>query len=218
MNNVLKLLIPLGLGVVAAAINWMVMTAGTERVEFVTVSKTLDVGEAFDLKSAVKLELPRDFRGLSKSLVPFSERGALSGRAVRRTIEPGDPVFFADTDLGGKWLALQPSEELFPVVMDQVAVDAQLLRIGNEIRFRVPPIAGEDSPPWIGPFRIVAVGSKINNNFSDARVRGGGGGLTIGIAYNEKTNAANLKRLETFCDMQQRGEATMLGVRVVDTR
>lgn len=218
MNYALKLLIPLALGVVAAIVNWMVLSANTQPVLFVTVSQSLEVGDLIELDKCVPLEVPPTFRDLSKTLVPYADRGVLSGRMVRRTIESGDPIFFADTDLGGQWLTLDKSEELYPVELDEVSVDPQLLRIGNEIRFRVPAREGEKDPPWVGPFRIVAVGSKINNNFSEERRSSSGGTLSVGIAYNMERDKDQLSRLEAFCDEQRRGAAQMLGVRIVDTR
>ncbi len=218
MNYAIKLLIPLALGVVAAVVNWMVLSANTQPIVFVTVKKQLGVGDLFDLQLCEELRVPPTFKNLSKSAVRFEDRGVLSGRVVRRVIEPGDPVFFADTDLSGKWLTLDKSEELFPVELDDVAVDDKLLRIGNQIRFRVPVMDGEDSPPWVGPFKIVAVGSKINNNFTEERSSSSGGTLSVGIAYDMERNKDQLTRLETFCDAQRRGEAQMLGVRIVDTR
>jgi hypothetical protein len=219
MNYLIKLLIPLALGIVAAVINWSVLSSGTSPVYYVTVNKALNVGEPFLLEMASPLGLPPQFRDLSKTIVPYRDRGVLSGRIVRRRIEAGDPIFFADTDLGGEWLALDPSEELFPVEIGEVAVDPGLLRIGNRIRFRVPPLSGEDGPQWIGPFRIVAVGSKINNNFSDDKSRSfSSGRLEVGIAYNLQRDGDQLKRLEAFCDQQRRGEAQVLGVRIVAGR
>ena len=218
MNYALKLLIPLALGVVAAIVNWMVLSANTTPVLYVTVNQTLEVGDLIELDKCDMLKVPPSFRDLSKSMVPYADRGVLSGRMVRRHIEPGDPVFFADTDLGGQWLMLDTSEELYPVELDEVTVDPQLLRIGNEIRFRVPATSDETAPPWVGPFRIVAVGSKINNNFSEERRSSSGGTLSIGIAYNLKRDKEQLMRLEAFCDEQRRGTAQMLGVRIVDTR
>jgi len=218
MNYALKLLIPLALGIVAAVVNWMVLSANTQPLVFVTVKTQLAVGDLFDLEMCDELRVPPTFKNLSKSAVRFEDRGVLSGRVVRRAIEPGDPVFFADTDLSGEWLMLDKSEELFPVELDEVAVDQKLLRIGNQIRFRVPAMDGESAPPWVGPFKIVAVGSKINNNFSEERGSSSGGTLSIGIAYNMQRDKDQLTRLEQFCDEQRRGAAQMLGVRIVDTR
>ncbi len=218
MNYALKLLIPLALGVVAAIVNWMVLSANTQPVAYVTVKQPLNEGDPISLDMCVELEVPPTFRDLSKSIVPYRDRGVLSGRIARRTIAPGDPIFFADTDLEGQWLTLKSSEELFPVELDEVAVDPQLLRIGNEIRFRVPALDGEKEPPWVGPFRIVAVGSKVNNNFSEERASSSGGTLSIGIAYNMERDKDQLTRLEAFCDEQRRGAAQMLGVRIVDKR
>ncbi len=218
MNYAIKLLIPLALGVVAAMVNWMVLSANTQPIKFVTVKQRMEVGDLFDLEKCTELEVPPSFNSLSKSAVRYEDRGVLSGRRVRRAIEQNDPVFFADTDLSGKWLTLEKTEELFPVELDDVAVDDKLLRIGNQIRFRVPAMDDEDSPPWVGPFKIVAVGSKINNNFTEERSSSSGGTLSVGIAYDMERNKDQLTRLETFCDAQRRGEAQMLGVRIVDTR
>lgn len=218
MNYAIKLLIPLALGIVAAAVNWMVLSANTEPLEFVTVKEKMEVGDLFDLEKCAVLEVPPSFQHLSRTAVRFVDRGVLSGRKVRRSIEPQDPVFFADTDLSGEWLMLDKTEELFPVELDEVTVDPKLFRIGNQIRFRVPAMEGESAPPWVGPFKIVAVGSKINNNFSEERGSSSGGALSIGIAYDMQQNKEQLTRLEQFCDEQRKGTAQMLGVRIVDTR
>lgn len=218
MNYAIKLLIPLTLGVVAAVVNWMVLSSNTKPIKFVTVKEAMKVGDLFDLEMCAELSVPPSFKSLSSSAVRFEDRGVLSGRRVRRAIEPNDPVFFADTDLSGKWLALENAEELFPVELGDVAVDENLLRIGNRIRFRVTALEGESEPPWVGPFKIVAVGSKINNNFSEERSSASGGSLSIGIAYDMEQNKEQLTRLEAFCDAQGRGEAKILGVRIVDTR
>ncbi len=219
MNYLIKLLIPLALGIVAAVINWSVLSSGTQPVYYVTVKKSLNVGDRFELELASPLGLPPSFRDLSTTIVPYRDRGVLSGRVVRRRIEAGDPIFFADTDLGGEWLTLGPSEELFPVELGKLSVDPALLRIGNQIRFRVPPVSNEEGPQWVGPFRIVAVGSKINNNFSDEKSMSYvAGKLEVGIAYNMERDGEQLKRLEAFCDQQRRGEAEILGVRIVSQR
>ena len=161
MNYALKLLIPLALGAVAAITNWLVLSANTQPVYYVTVKQRLDVNGLIDLNFCEPLAVPPSFRDLSKTMVPYSDRGVLSGRAVRRPIEVGDPIFFADTDLGGKWLALGPDDELFPVELDDVTVDSQLLRIGNQIRFRVPPTQGRQSHHGLVHFELWRLGQRF---------------------------------------------------------
>lgn len=217
MNYTLKLIIPAGLGIAAAAINWTVLSSRTAPVHLVTVTKPVDFNDTISVEMLKPLPLPRQLVNaeLKKSIVTFKDRGLLSGRKARRTIQPGDPIFLADTDLGGVWVGLDPGEELFLVSLDDVSADPELLRIGNLIRFRVPASQkfGEDAPQWLGPFRIVAVGNKVSNLTGKDRFRSGRN-LTVGIAY--KKNSQQVARLEEFCDDQQLGKATMLGIRVVE--
>jgi hypothetical protein len=216
MKYLLRLLIPLGLGAVAALLNLYMVTAQTESVVFLTVDKPMDQNEMFDLTHAKELPLPQKYGELLKSVVPFSDRGIVSGRVARRTIQPGDPVFYADFDLDGQWLSLGPGEELFPIELKDFSVDSKLLRIGNNIHFRVPNESEDEEPLWIGPYRIVAVGGKINNNFDDDK-RSISGTFSIGVAYNKERDALLIKQLESFCDRQVLG-AKILAVRIQDTR
>jgi hypothetical protein len=219
MNYLLKLLIPIGLGILAAFINYAMVTSQTKLETFVTVALPVEAGTPFDLVQVAPLELPQKFGYLSKSIVPFSNRGIISGRVTRRKIEPGDPVFFADFDLGGEWLALESGEELFPLQLQDIVVDPSLLRIGNMIHLRVPSADTKSDPEWIGPFRIVAVGSKINNNFGESNRGGGGTGtISLGLAYNPTRDARQIKQLELFCDRQRTANAKISAVRLQDTR
>jgi len=216
MNYLLKLLIPLGLGAVAAFLNVYMVTAQTESVEFLMVDKEMKEGEMFDLKYAKQLNLPQKYKNALTSVVPYSARGAVSGRKARRSLKANDPVFYADFDLGDKWLSLKEGEELFPIELKNFSVDSSLLRIDNNIYFRVPDESDEEEPIWIGPYRIVAVGGKINNNFDDDK-RNSSGAFSLGIAYNKARDALLIKQLESFCDRQASG-ARILAVRIQDTR
>ena len=50
MNYAIKLLIPLALGIVAAVVNWMVLSANTQPIKFVTVKQRMEPGDLFDLE------------------------------------------------------------------------------------------------------------------------------------------------------------------------
>ena len=222
MSHSMKLLASLALGGAAALINWMVLAGETKPTYFVTVRERIEAGQTFDLAKAEMLPVPSNLvsSNMAASFVPFTERGSLSGRVVKRDIEPGDPVFYADTDLGGKWFDLEPFEELYPVSLEDASADARLMRVGNQIRFRIPsedPAA--QGAEWIGPFRIVAVGSKINNHGGDdSRGMSSGSSLSVSIAYNAKQPSQQIVKLQQFCDLRKQGKATLLGVRIVDNR
>ena len=66
MNYALKLFIPFGLGLVAAVINWMILSTATQEVQYVTVKQQLKFGESFNLEMAEPLPVPARFKDLSR--------------------------------------------------------------------------------------------------------------------------------------------------------
>jgi len=219
MNYLAKLLIPLGLGILAAFVNYLILSSSTAKLDFVTVDKDVPRDSPIDLANLKKLSVPREFEGLRQTMVPWSERGVLSGKRVRRSIKPNDPVFYADTDFEGDWLDLKDGEKLFPVNIGELEFDPTLLRIGNNIQFRVSNYK-EAEPEWIGPYRVVAVGSKLRNDQDGERGSRQSSAQSIGIAYNmaEPRMRDSLTKLESFCDAQRGGKAVMLSVLIEEIK
>lgn len=214
MNYLLKILIPLGLGILAGFVNFMILQKGAAEIDFVTVETVVERGKPIQIDNLKKLSVSDKFSGLVKSMVPWSDRGALSGKLALRKIEEGDPVFFADTDNEGGWLDLKEGEKLFPVNIGDLEFDSTLVKIGNQISFRIS--FDEKSPKWIGPYRVVAVGSRSRNDEDGEGRSRQSNAQSIGIAHNPTD--PKILELEAFCDKQRKGEAQMLGVLLDEPR
>jgi hypothetical protein len=215
MNYLLKILIPLGLGILAAFVNYLILSNSTAKLDFVTVIKDVPRDTPIDVNNLKKLSLPKEFADLGQTMILWSERGVLSGKLALRKIQKGDPVFFADTDTVGDWLDLKDGEKLFPVNIGDLEFDPTLVKIGNYIQFRISSEEGAESK-WIGPYRVVAVGSKSRNDEEGEGRSRQSNAQSIGIAYNmsDPKMRDSLRELEAFCDAQRKGNRTalMLGV------
>lgn len=224
MNYLVKILIPLGLGILAGFVNYLILQKGAAEIHFVTVETAVERGKPIEVDNLKKLSVSDKFSGLVKSMVPWSDRGALSGKLALRKIEEGDPVFFADTDNEGGWLDLKDGEKLFPVNIGDLEFDSTLVKIGNNIQFRIriqkKDSLDEEDPKWIGPYRVVAVGSRSRNDEDGEGRSRQSNAQSIGIAHNmsDPKMRASLAELEAFCDKQRKGEAQMLGVLLDEPR
>jgi len=219
MNYLAKILIPLALGILAAFVNYLILSSSTAKLDFVTVDKEVPRDAPIELINLRKLSVPKEFQGLRQTMVPWNERGVLSGKRVLRPIRPNDPIFFADTDFEGDWLDLKDGEKLFPVNIGELEFDPTLLRIGNYIQFRVSLYKNAE-PEWIGPYRVVAVGSKLRNDQDGPTSSRQSSAQSIGIAYNKENPSMgdSLTKLELFCDAQRAGNAVMLSVLIEEIK
>ena len=215
MNYTVKLLIPTVLGLAAAGVNWVMLSSKAGTVNFIAVTRDVQVGERFQKSDFQTVELPLQFQSLSETAIPYSEIGLLAGQVAQRSLVHGDMLFYRDTTIRGLSIDRRGDEELYFVDISDVAVVPRLLQIGDYISFRVPParIATKADPDWIGPFRIVSVGTSINNDGEVEKEVPS----TVTVAYargNDPVLDQEIDDLERFCDRQSLEEARLLSVRV----
>lgn len=103
MSNLIKLLLALFLGIVAAGANWVWASAKAKPAEFVVAKSQLKVGRSISEDDLVPVPVPGDFEQLKKSLIPYKNRALLFGAKATRNYEPGDVFFQRD---------IQPPAEL----------------------------------------------------------------------------------------------------------
>ncbi len=205
MSYSIKLLVPIGLGLLAAAINWGTLYSGTRPVNFVQVSKPLRVGDIFRGDVLASVALPATYSKLDRTAVLWEDRGILSGQIVQRDLEPGDIVFLRDTSIDGAQLRLREGETAFLVSLHGVNPSPALLRVEHLVRFRIPAVEEHPQPEWVGPFRLVSVGSTLTDGID--RKSGNQSIDQVTIAFPpEATRSPQEKRdcelMQKFCDMQ----------------
>src|SRR5262245_2799656 len=141
MSYTVKILIPLGLGVVAAILNLMVLRGATQPVEFVQVTQDIDFGKPFTSDVLAKLQLPSQFSHLKATAVPYSDMGILIDQPAQRKLVKGDIVFLRDIAVLKDRMELRDDESAFPVSLNGIEVPAVVLQIGKELDFRLKPDA-----------------------------------------------------------------------------
>ena len=186
MKNWIKLLLPVGLGILAGTMHYQVLHAELQPNGYVCVTRTMNPGDRFDDDCLGRIDLPGNCADLSTTLIPWEERAVLSGWRVTRKLEKGDLVFFRDSS--DQRLPLRPNESEIAVrLLEGIIVPANSLRVGAGLLFQVkgsetpkgPPrmVKGEDgawkpiqpaSSTWLGPLRILAIGG---DQLHDGRVR-----------------------------------------------
>ncbi len=218
MNYTIKLLIPMILGLAAAGINWMMLSSKAGTVQFVSATRDIEAGETLNRNDFQSVDLPLQFQSLTETAIPYSEVGLLAGQVAQRSLAHGDLLFYRDTPIEGLFVDRREGEELFFVDVSDVALVPRLMRIGYYIWFRVPAKASKlpTSPEWVGPFRIVSVGSLISND-GEVEKRTP---ATVTVAYKMGAGVEQdrqIRKLEYFCDRQRLEETRLLSVRVRPT-
>jgi hypothetical protein len=190
-----KLLLPVGLGLAAFAINMMGFgsNAGPAPVKLAAAATDIKEGEIVTAKMVDSVSAPGG-SAVAKSAVPYAERGVVViGQAARRKITKGEMLLFDDFRLQSTELqdsALAPGEVEVHLSLENIKCPSNLLQPNAQIGFVVvnrAPVEGlegmlkSNKPPRIlGPFRVVSVGGKTSS--LDRESSHGGQPLTIGVA------------------------------------
>jgi hypothetical protein len=188
MSFLLKLTIPVGLGLAAGAMNYAVVSAQVRPYPYVVVRKHLLPGEVLPAEALDRLEVPGDRERQKRTMVPFEEASTLVGTVCQRELRPGDVVLFQDVTPLEYVPKMGRDERALPVSLAGVTVEPTLLRPGLLVDFVVVPprprdgrIADDKDEPdastaitTVGPFRILSIGRRVENKPTgdDAKQRG----------------------------------------------
>jgi len=217
MTYTLKLLIPIGLGVVAAAINWIAMSSATQPIKYVQASMDLKEGQRFGVDNLAAIELPSTFKNLKDTAIPYEHIGVLYGQRVRRNLKKGDILFWRDSPEGGPRIGLMEDEEIHPVSIENVDCIPSLMRIGDEVSFRFLPMAPGGQAVWVGPFRVVSVGPRLSNEPGETEMFSDPGSMkTISVAIKREGSPNRDEKFDQFeqlCDSMKMGQARLLRIK-----
>lgn len=169
-----KLLIPLALGVAAAALNYMGRSSDVEAVSYVALKKDLKTGEEIKPEHLTNLELPRTMTSLAKSAIPFRDQSVLYGRRVQRSMKKGDLVLWSDVSSGQK--AWEKGELLLHLSLDNIPL-LEDIRVGQKIAFilpkdlegtplkeKAPDAKDKRNYKLVGPFRVHSLGRRFTED------------------------------------------------------
>lgn len=200
MNNVLKLLLPLGLGAVAGGLNFWVMSEMAARpeptiYEYVTVKQDIPIGEPFPEEAIERFESTQEI----PAAIPWDERSILFENVSPRTLKTGDLVLRRDLQTRQS-LALGDDEFGVHFALQGVDYQPEVVRVGKRVEFVVPVSAPATGGPGgnvtshyerVGPFRIVSLGRQLRPS-----VEGTGSGTRVAKTITIAVPKSDKKRLE----------------------
>ena len=96
MNNLTKFGLSIVLGLTAAALNWMWLSAEKTPPAFVGIRQQTEQGEEISKKHLMSVPVPGDEKTLSRSLIPWRDRAILLGSNAARDYVVGDVVLYRD--------------------------------------------------------------------------------------------------------------------------
>ena len=220
MQNTLKLLIPVGFGVAAAILNWIVLSQSTKTEDFLVATADIKENEPFQLgKNVAKTEkgIPRSVsEGLQATAIKFKDKGMIVGRIAKSDIKKGDIILYQYTDIRDNpgLVFLKNTEGNITVPLDgEKMIGAS---IGDFVWFYLPPFKLSANPEAaseriyegkkekVGPFRILAIGNRITNSDDGATTSGVS---TVTIAYDrneqDKTKKSQVSKLRDFLHVKK---------------
>ena len=212
MKNLVKFIVPLLLGIGAAVFNFVVLSNSVKKVSFIKATQEIKIGDEFADKVERLEVLDQHATSLKEAAVRFSDIGLLRGQTATRNLQPGDVVLYRDTGgLVGQIYDFRGDEiAALPVSLDGITTPPRM-NVGDLVQLKIPPKLGDapDATRWIGPFRLLSVGSEISNTAEVGESR------RISIAYDMKNNKRAIDELEAFIDRRYSGEeAKLIGIKL----
>jgi hypothetical protein len=184
MPTWMKLAIPIGLGVLAALLNYMGRSAETAPVSYVRLNQDLDLGVEFKEEFLERVDLPKNLGTLEQSAIPYKDRAVLYQRPNPRKLKKGDILLWRDATPPDPGLALREGEVALHLSLEGLSASLPaIIKIGDEIGFYLPkqvttaspkdkePASSQPSMEYVGPFRVLSIGKRVA---SDTPEKSGG--------------------------------------------
>jgi hypothetical protein len=175
MKNWIRLLIPVGLGGLAFALNAWIMAQRLTPERFVRVTSDVPCGEPLELASLAPVEMFGDLGSMREVLIPWDDRALVIGATLRQSVLAGDPVLRIDVeyeDPGSPFVESVPGigEEELTIPIRELNLTSERLTPGQMVKVIVSPLgqpaaaegSGDEvrlsrSQQILGPFRIIRV-------------------------------------------------------------
>jgi len=171
MNHLMKLALPIGLGLFAGFLNWMTVSSRIKPHDFVKVKDKLRAGEDFTDDNLERFPLQGTAEELSETLIPWKDRAVLYHRPAPRDLAEGDVVFWRDATAPKLKLSAGPGELEFRVGLRDLQAIPKDVRAGQHVSFRMgqkvstssvdrrkPQAYETTAEQTVGPYRVLEVG------------------------------------------------------------
>lgn len=189
MTPWMRMLLPVGFGIVAAAINFFVLRMMNQQTEFVSVKIQLVQGTPFTPANVQSLKVSGDAAKLNKSSDRWNDVHTIYGRLAGCTLDVGELILRQDAE-PVKELKPGPDEDAMVISLGTVEVEPKLLLIGEKIGFLIRAAREVDAEEnseeemseeaavaklkrlkkpdpqdvdikYLGPFRLLSVGDRF---------------------------------------------------------
>ncbi len=211
MTPWMRMLLPVGFGIAAAVINFVVLKQLNQQTEFVSVGGKVPLaqGTPFAPANLTPLPVSGNVAKLNKAWIRWEDRDTIFGRPAGRTLHRGELVLRQDAQ-PVKELKPGPDEDAMVISLGSVEVEPKLLLIGEEIGFLIrqarpepvvelpadKPSPVKIAPPkkpdpldvdikYLGPFRLLSVGDRLSRNVGESKKDNRGDGRTVTIAIKK---------------------------------
>ncbi|MBS0265858.1 MAG: hypothetical protein JSS02_28260 [Planctomycetes bacterium] len=172
MPNTLKLALAAALALLAAYANQTYLKRRLATEQFVVVSSKVLRGQKLTADKLTAVALAGQTADLVRIAIPYRERAAVEDRIAPRDFEPGELLIRPSFETPPKKIPVLPKNELpIFISLQNIPHNTVFLRVGQWVYFGVRQ--GEDrldtTQPIerIGPFRIVAIGRNLDEEFTD---------------------------------------------------
>ena len=185
MKGFTGLLIAAILGLAGAVCNWLYLQRASntlDRVSFIALKPDvqLNIGDAIQEDQLLKIDLPGTAAGNLSTVAPqWSAKAAVIGQRANRIFLGGEIILEMDLAAPAQQQlakTLQANEVAFWVPIDPRSVVAEQINPGDLVSFEVPaailpagvepgatggpPPTSGAAPEVLGPFRVLAIGSR----------------------------------------------------------
>lgn len=188
-----RFVLPVILGIVAAGINYAVLTMRLAPRAYVQAASKLKHGtDVFDRDNVIKVEIAADI----PAALPWDDHKVLFDLPVSRDLQKGDLIFRSDIVVPEDGLKLEPGEVALNIPLEGVKFEANLLQVGRRVGFAIaeapparpgsPSVAtGDPKFDAVGPFRIVSVGARISSEPSNDAEKHRSSVATVSVATSQ---------------------------------
>lgn len=187
MNPKYRILIPIGLAVVAAAANFVLLQQATATTGVLVVSRDVPAGQPITRDDLTVAKLRGD-AAVFAAAYPAANQNELIGMTFRRDMSKGGMVLKADANGSGDWV-LQPGERTASLLV-RAGNGADGLTTNDTIEVTLPTADGG----WggrVGPFRVLGTARVMSKKGGESFTRVEFAGTDVTAVQQAKVNAGD---------------------------
>jgi hypothetical protein len=225
----LRLIVPLIVGIVAAVLHFVVVSRKIPEEKFVRVTKAVRAGQKISPEALESFTImvagEEDLAQIKKSILPWKYKASAFNVTAPRDFNAGDPVLWRDAQASQAGL----NENALPISLMSTTVPLELLRVGQEVMFNVktdafistnPALSRPATFESIGPFRLLSIDDEVEIKFEKDQTTTRTRDRTVCVAVTTDKEGQFVdpkvkKLLETQSVTMQTGQPKIINVTIL---